>query len=356
MQNVYSQAKMFHYHDKLKAMAAGDVTPPIHVRMKPINACNHRCFYCCYRHENLFLGENMDEKDMIPENKMKEIVADIVDCGVRAVTFTGGGEPLIYPFIERTLLDLLEGGIKVAVLTNGVHLAGKTASILAEGASWVRISIDSTNREMLAKSRHTSLDDFDIIMDNIRSFSRNKSGDCELGINFIITEHNASHVFPFIQMMKESGVDHVKVSECVVSTKGAENNEYHERHFDYVLNEIHRAQEALSDRTFQVINKFHDFDDQYQKQYASCPFTQFLNVIAADLRVYTCQDKAYTRTGILGDLSDQSLKGLWESEDYAALVKNLNPSNVCNHHCVSHGKNLALIDYLSTDKRHLDFV
>ena len=90
MQNVYSHLKPFYFHEKLDSLKNRTITPPLHIRLKPINACNHRCFYCCYRHDSLFLGENMNEKDMIPEPKINEIATDMIKCGVKAVTFTGG--------------------------------------------------------------------------------------------------------------------------------------------------------------------------------------------------------------------------------------------------------------------------
>jgi MoaA/NifB/PqqE/SkfB family radical SAM enzyme len=357
MENVYSQAKMFHYPKRLEALGRGEVLPPMHVRLKPINACNHNCFYCCYRNDNLYLGELLKEKDMIPEAKMAEIVRDMIDMEVQAVTFTGGGEPLIYPYLAKTARTLLEGGIKVAVLTNGGALLGEVAAVLAEGGSWVRVSADSVDGESIAKSRGIAPEAFGKIIRNIENFSRVKNSDCELGVNFIITQYNAHKVFDFIALMKNVGADHVKVSECVMDTTAAENNAYHAAHFEAVKAEIERAASTLSDDGFRVINKFHPMDDQYEKPYTTCPFVSgFLNVIAADQNVYTCQDKAYTRTGLLGSIRDCSLRTFWESAAYHRAVRMVNPSKVCDHHCVQHGKNLALIDYLGTDRRHLEFV
>ena len=281
MDNVYSQVKMFHYPKRLEAMAQGVILPPMHVRLKPINACNHNCFYCCYRNDNLYLGELLNEKDMIPEAKMAEIVRDMIDMGVQAVTFTGGGEPLIYPYFAKTARALLEGGIKVAVLTNGSALSGEVAEVLAQGGSWVRVSADSVDGESIAKSREIAPEAFGKIIRNIENFSRTKHPDCELGINFIITHHNAHKVFDFIQLMKSVGADHVKISECVMDTTAAENNAYHFAYFDKVLAEIERAASTLSDDGFRVINKFHQIDDQYAKTYTTCPFVKgFLNVIS----------------------------------------------------------------------------
>lgn len=356
MQYVYSQLKMFHFHDKLERLAHREVTPPVHIRLKPINACNHRCFYCCYRNENLFLSELMKEKDLIPREKMIEIVNDLIAGGVKAVTFTGGGEPLIYPYIDETVERLCEGGIRVAVLTNGSRLNGRTAALLAQGADWVRISIDATDSETLAKTRSVPADEFDSIIQQMKKFARIKRDACELGINFIITEHNATHVFDFIKLMRDLGANHVKISECIISTKGSENNAYHQEHFKGVLDQILRAENELSLPTFHVINKFHDFEDKFDKKYKQCPFINFINVIAADQNIYTCQDKAYTRTGLLGSVQHGSLKELWESDGYRNKILGIDPSAICNHHCVQHGKNLMLLDYLDAGRRHLEFV
>jgi len=356
MENVYSQVKMFHFGKKLRDLQNGTISPPIHIRLKPINACNHRCFYCCYRNPDLLLNQRFNEKDMIPHGKMLEIIEDIAIGGVKAVTFTGGGEPLIYPYIIEAVETLVNNDVKIAVLTNGSHLKGDIARSLAERASWVRISIDASDREAYAKSRGVGTDEFDKILCNIENFARQKHPGCELGINFIVTQHNVEKVFAFIKLMKERGADHVKVSECVVSISGRRNNQYHAAYFDTVKAQINRAQKELGIDGFGIIDKFHNFEEEYQKHYSRCPFINFINVIAADLKVYSCQDKAYTESGILGSIEKRSLKELWNSDEYAARLTSLNPSRHCGHHCVQHWKNLMLLDYLDSDKRHLEFV
>ncbi|MCD6296444.1 MAG: SPASM domain-containing protein, partial [Deltaproteobacteria bacterium] len=244
----------------------------------------------------------------------------------------------------------------VAVLTNGSALQGDTAKHLAQGASWVRISIDAADRNTFAKSRNVKVEEFDKVMKNIDDFAGMKNDDCELGINLIVTELNFHRVYDFIGLMKSKGANHVKVCGCVVSTDGHENNVYHASYFDQVMSQINRAEDDLSCESFHVINKFHNLKDKFDKRYSWCPFINFLNVIAADLCVYTCQDKAYTKTGFLGLIREQSLRELWQSDEYKERLHGVNPSIICDHHCVQHEKNLALLDYLTTDTRHLEFV
>ncbi len=356
MQNVYSQVKMFYFRDKLQRLESREATPPIHVRLKPTNRCNHRCFYCCYRNKNLYLNQLFNEEDMIPLEKMREITRDLHEMGVQAVTFTGGGEPLIYPSIVETAEYLLNHGIKVATLTNGAALTGDTARVLAGGASWVRVSIDGADSQSLMRSRGVGVEEFEKIIGNIEHFAKIKHKDCELGINFIITKLNWKKTYDFLKLMRDKGVDHVKISECIVSTGGDANNAYHQDYFDMLKQEISRASVDLNSDSFKIFDKFHDLDDKFDKQYTWCPFIHFLNVIGADQTVYTCQDKAYTRKGVLGSLKSQSLRQLWESDEYRRRLLSIDPGRDCDHHCVSHGKNISLLDYLTTDRRHLEFV
>ena len=109
---AYTPFKIFHFSDTLSSMSSDTGIPlaPIHVRIKPINLCNHHCWYCAYKSKDMQLGEEMDQKDQIPENKMLEIVEDLIDMKVKAVTFSGGGEPFLYkPLIKisKKLISIL---------------------------------------------------------------------------------------------------------------------------------------------------------------------------------------------------------------------------------------------------------
>jgi hypothetical protein len=84
--------------------------------------------------------------------------------------------------------------------------------------------------------------------------------------------------------------------------------------------------------------------------------THCLTVIGADLNVYTCQDKAYTTGGLLGSIKGRSFRDLWLGDELRQRLRALDPAKDCRHHCVAHGKNLMLLDYLSADEEHLDFV
>ena len=359
MAKVYSNSKIFHFHEKLADMQAGRWSAPVHVRLKPTNRCNHRCNYCCYRNPALHLSERMDQRDEMPPEKLREITGDLTAMGVKAVTFSGGGEPLCHPDIIQAVEALADVGVKVAMLTNGSLLADRAAEALARRATWVRVSMDAANARDYAQIRGVSEKEFDKVCDNIRGFARAAKGRCVLGVNYIVTKENHRDTLAFLELMKQLGADHVKVSGAVVSTSPRENAEYLAGFYESVKARIAQGAARLNDSSFAVVDRFHmpeSRDEAFERDYTSCPFAQCLTVIAADLNVYTCQDKAYSSAGLLGSIRDRSFRDLWFSDELRRKLEAMNPSTQCRHHCVAHGKNLALLDYLEADHDHLDFV
>ena len=359
MNAVYSMAKIFHHGAKLDDLAAGRSTAPIHVRLKPTNRCNHSCFYCCYRNRALPLSERMVEHDQIPHHKMREIVADIVRMRVKAVTFSGGGEPLMYPHMAETIRRLATGGVKIAMLTNGSLLEGEVAELLATRATWLRVSIDADNGSDYAKSRGVSEKEFGRVCHNIRSFAAMSPRTCTIGANFIVTRQNAARVMDFLQMAKELGFEQVKLSMVVVGTSPEANERYMSPIYQSVKDQIQKAQTILADHRFAITDKVHLPDateESFTRNHTRCPFIQCLTVIGADQNVYVCQDKAYTTAGLLGSIRDRSFSDLWFDEDTKQRLQSLNPSRECLHHCVAQAKNTLLLDYLDADCGHLEFV
>jgi MoaA/NifB/PqqE/SkfB family radical SAM enzyme len=354
MARVYSNMKFLAFTDRLEALREHRLAAPVHVRIKPINHCNHKCWYCAYRTDDLQLGEDMRLEDRIPDAKLLEIADDLVAMGVRAVTFSGGGEPLLYKTLPAVIERLAAGGIRVATLTNGANLRGRMAEAFAAHGTWVRVSLDAWDDDSYVRSRGARPGDFTRLMDNMRAFVATGTR-CVLGVSLIIGEDNHRHIAGLCEQLKAVGVNHVKLSGVVVANEVAENNAYHRRIQPAVAEQIAIAR-TLADERFAVINHYHELEERFDKGYRSCPFLQFLTVIGADCTVYTCQDKAYTATGTLGSIRDTRFRDFWFSEENRARLAALDPSRDCRHHCVAHAKNLVLQEILSLDPDHGVFV
>ncbi len=355
MGRIYANTKLLNYPEKLAALRRGEITAPVHVRIKPTNACNHDCWFCAYRSGAVSLGEEMNVRDKIPPDRMAEIADDLVEMGVKAVTFSGGGEPLIYPRIDETVRRLAEGGVSVAALTNGSRLKGRVADAFATHATWLRVSIDGWDGPSYAKYRGASEDAFEEVMANLAAFSRLGSP-CVLGASIIVDRDNAAHIRHLAGRLKDAGVNHAKVSPCIVSNEAAENDAYHDPIRGVARAQIAEAARDLNDGRFTVVDHYHEMGELFPKDYDSCPFAQYLTVIAADLKVYTCQDKAYTAGGLLGSIAERRFKDFWFSDENRQALNAVDPSRHCRHHCVAEPKNRLLHEVLTIDAAHAAFV
>ena len=354
MAHLYSKFKIFNYKEKVDSLNPDmEIKPPLHIRIKPTNVCAHNCWYCAYRSDNYQLGSEMKLKDYIPKEKMQEIINDIIEMDVKAVTFSGGGDPFYYPYLLETIEKLAQSNVKFASLTNGVLLKGKLAELFAKHGTWLRISIDGWDDKSYAEYRSIKEGEYTKVIDNLRAFKK-LEGNCYLGISIVVDKDNASHIYEMLETFHDIGVNSVKVSACLIGDDIDEVNAYHKPYLEDTKKQIQRAVDDFCGDGFEIQDSYYEITSRYEKDYNWCPYTQINPVIGADMKVYSCHDKAYTPDGMLGSIEDVSFKDFWNNDK--TKFYNINPQKDCSHHCMVNTQNQYLLDYLDIDKNHLEFV
>lgn len=349
----YSELKIFYHQELLHSLMCGERCKPVYIRIKPTNRCNHDCSYCHYRHSYVDLDE-YNPSDEIPRDKMMEIIDDMADIGVKAVTFTGGGEPLIYPYIEEAMEKILDAGIDLSIITNGSMLQGRKAELLAK-AKWVRISVESINDDMYCRIRGIKQHSFDMLCNNIENFSKIKDRSCEFGINVVVGKDNYREVRRIAELMKKLGVNHVKFSPMIVTA----TKEYHKEFKELVSEELAALQSELNCDNFRVIDLYTgDFENSvvFERGYTKCFRKEFECVIAANSKVYYCQDNAYMSKGMVCDLSKVSFKQGWYSDEVTKKFANFDAKTVCTHNCVYDSRNELIGSFVNMDLNHINFI
>ncbi len=352
-QKKYGSKKILWHHDKMDAFRDNKITSPIYVRVKPTNRCNHHCYYCAYDSENPNI-QKFGRKDEIPYSKLMKIIDDFRDMGVKAVTYSGGGEPLVYPNIEDILERTLRYKIDLSMITNGQKLNGRRAELL-KSAKWIRVSLDSCNSKIFAETRRVPESFFYQLTNNLEEFTKSKPASCVLGINFVVQEKNFLEVYNSIKLFRNLGVENIKISPRHIP-EGSEKD--HEPLKEKVIEQINKAKEEI---------KGIEINDDYEngiklsianeRRYSRCYIMQTIPAIGADQNVYFCHDKAWIgkENGVLGSIKKQSFKQLWFSRETAEKFVNFNPIQECKHHCTNDTKNLEIIDYLNCYGIHINF-
>ncbi len=350
----YTPFKVFHYPEKLNSLPkeVEEIKQPVHVRIKPTNICAHKCWYCAYKADDLQLGDEMIERDQIPKEKMFEILQNLKDMNVGAVTFSGGGDPFYYKPLLEVAKWLAVNKIQFASLTNGARLKGELAEVFSNYGTWLRVSLDGWDDASYAKYRGIRKGHFTRLMNNLDSFTK-LNGSCKLGISYIIDHDNAKHIYSLASRLRDIGVNSIKISPCIVSNDGKKNNQYHNKIYALVRKQINLLKNDIAD-DFELFDSYHLLDEKFDKNYNWCPYLQILPIIGADQNIYSCQDKAYTSAGRLGSIENQSFMEFWNKNKDKFF--DINPSKHCIHHCVSNRKNEMIHEYCQVDSLHKAFV
>jgi len=351
-EQIYSKEKIVHHPEKFSALREGKISPPICVRVKPTNKCNHSCFYCLYKTEISGIHKNIKQGDEIPREKMMEILDDFREMGVKAVIYSGGGEPLIHPDILEIIEKTVDYNMDLAIITNGQKLNGLEAEILADNASWVRVSANDCDVETFSKIRGRNEKWFYERNENIKRFAEIKKLSCRLGIHFVIHKENTSKIFDGAKFYKELGVDSIKF----VPMWSKDFFEYHKSFRKSSEEQIKIARQELEDDKFKIIDTYEtDFSSSKtnQRNFSRCYMMQVVPAIGADCGVYPCHDASYEEQKKIGSVKDISFKNLWFSKTREFFEK-FNPSERCkNHACTNDNRNVEIDNKIREIKRKM---
>ena len=348
----YSPFKIVHHIDKLQELKDKHQTVPLQIHIVPSNVCNQRCSFCAYRMKDFPSNERFVEKDILSYEKIREILLSAADMGVKAIQFTGGGEPLVHPHILDIFKDTLSNNLDLALVSNGQALTTEICEILGE-AKWVRISIDSGSPELYSLIRNVSSKIFYKVLDNIRTLIKYRK-DSIIGIGFVVQRENYREIYKCAKISKDLGVNNFRISSAFTPMK----YKYFSSFVDEAR-ELSKKAEDLSDDNFTVFNLFNDrIRDNFEgvQDYDFCPIKELQTFIGADYNVYTCCTLAYNNRGLIGSIKDQTFEELWNSREKTDMFSRHSPKNICKLPCLYKGKNDFINYCISDNPKHGNFI
>ncbi len=341
----YSPFKIAWFPDKLQALADHNVTPPISSLINPTNRCNHDCFFCVYAVNYSGMHDNMALKDELSIDKLYEILDDFKDMDVKAVTFSGGGEPLLHRNAVDYLQRATDNGLDLSIITNAQLLNGRKAELLAN-AKWVRASLDYYTAKGFVKSQRGKPKMFDDVIENCKEFSKIKNKSCDFGCNWVITKENYKDIYEGAKFMKEElNMDNIKFSAVWIK----DFEKYHNTMEKDVIKDLKRIRKEIADESFRVYDNYKITinENTLYRPYHKCLFMQVTTNIGADGIVYNCHNKGYDKNGMVGNINNQSFKEMWFSEETAKYFEEFDSQLSCRHQCAPDLKNIHMHQLLS---------
>jgi MoaA/NifB/PqqE/SkfB family radical SAM enzyme len=320
MGNAYSTDKIVFHGDRLDEMRKGRQAVPVNIQLVPSDFCQASCRYCAYRSPTGLSVQQFGGLDkhgnpthnpmrMIPSAKLRAILDDAADLGVKSITWTGGGEPTAHPDHLEMFEHALDRGLECALNTNGMVLRKGWERILPR-FTYVRFSFDGATEAEYSAIRQTRPEVFHKVLDNIRVLVdevKRQGAGCVVGTGYVVTPEFYPSTPQAVELLRSTGAAYVRLA----SMQSTEDVAVYGDKLEAARASV-RACQALRTPTFEV---FDQFDAALSKRMSGsfCGFQQVVIYIGGNQKVYRCCYVAYSQAGEIGDLRETSLRAWFSS-------------------------------------------
>jgi len=127
--------KLIYHTQHIQNICDSKTVAPIHVSIWPTIKCQCNCSYCCCKNIK-------DKTKELSLDDFKLAINILSKYGCKAIEFSGGGEPLLWPHIEEAIDYASNKKLKISLITNGLSLCNISKNSLSKLA-WIRISLQS---------------------------------------------------------------------------------------------------------------------------------------------------------------------------------------------------------------------
>lgn len=317
-------SKIYNHPDLIADVMKEKPRIPRHFELDPTNRCNLACDGChfAYTHES---NPHLD----MPLPLFEKIVEDMKLNDVRAITFTGGGEPLFNPNHLEFFRLAHEAGIEIGMYTNGVLLNGETADFVAQHFKWCYVSLDATSAEEYQQYKKRGANVFYRNIANLKAILNHPQRQATIGIGYLVSENNYQDLrqtaTDLLNLRGEVGASYVQFRPLVdVGTYQEQKETHHmqgmafesekegwQDHYAWIPESLKILKELQGTPGLSIQTR--KFTDLYagERKYPVCLSTSISSCIGAHGEVWMCLNHRGNPERKLGDLNNESLSDVF---------------------------------------------
>lgn len=265
--------KVYYYLNEIEKSIRGEPIMPVTCEIDLSNKCQLDCNFCMYKH---FRKSNSMFLDWILYIRL---IKSLVSIGAKSVTFTGGGEPTMYPYFNKATDIARLAGLELGLITNGVNLSKiQDLSIF----KFVRVSLDAATSETYEKIKGKNL--FGKVVINIGEAVRDGA---PIGISFVVSKENKHEITKAKKLAKQLGVRYIQFKPVWINGK--------------VFTDYEVEEDVLTLSNIRSIAV-----DQLP-----CDIAGLVGIVSATADVYFCCQHRGDPNYVLGNLNDDSFGIIW---------------------------------------------
>ena len=360
------QAKVIANVDNVIEFVETGNSAPVLVEFDPSNACNHGCYFCISSYIHLPESKHLEtfDRSIMSKEMLLNTCKDLVEMNVKAINWTGGGEPTLNPHLKHAIKYCGENGIKMGMFTNGT-LFDKfdLFEILVDNMTWIRFSIDSGTEKTFNWIRRPGKgQDWNKMYSNLNKLidiNNEKGRKIGIGTGFVITPDTYTEIVDFAKAFGCLDLDYCQYKAEVVNRE-REGGIQREAQFwnEKVVPLLEEAKEILGEKY--QINSYH-LDDLVNdpsllgRHYKKCLGSQIQPCIGADGNVYVCPNHRGYKQYSYGSLKTKSFKEIWSDIDTRQKVMhqidNVECFSNCTQLCKPHESNKMVWEIYDKHKK-----
>ncbi len=345
----FSEFKIYNHIDRIREVIDGGFPPPVTFEIDPTNACNHDCVWCVDQtHREIHKGH-------LKKDVLFRVIDEAAAMGVRSIVLKGGGEPLIYPWIDELLRHIHAAGLPVGIITNGEGIL-KNLDVIRETCSWLRVSVDAGSAETHATVHQPK--------DPIGSYTRIWDGISAIaahvftGIIYVIHPSTYHEMVVAANRAKEAGCRYVAFKRVIAPDEVFNPADY------AAIDANYQRALLLDENGFRIFGwETYNFDEgPNKKPYAICKGHHLVAILCANGEMYACCSTRGQRKFSFGSVYESSLADLWHGERRKRILRHID-TRACAHICVGHTSYMRydhynrLFEYMMrSDRPHGNFL
>jgi hypothetical protein len=205
----FEPTKFFLHADRIRDWLEGKMPMPITLELDLTLSCNDKCPFCphAFAHQGRYL--DLDS--------IRRVLDDAARLGIRGLTITGGGEPLMHPQVLDILRLIRAYPFSAGIITNAGRVNAELADELVATFNWIRVSLDAATEESFQRVRGRRgmahrMERISLLVDAKRRRQRN---DCEIGSSFLTCSEVAGEIVEAAYLSRAIGFDYIQFKPMV---------------------------------------------------------------------------------------------------------------------------------------------
>lgn len=283
---------------------------PVLVEVSPTNKCNEHCSYCFYK--------NMHDSTSIKREALWSALWDLKQLGVKAINWTGGGEPTLYEHFSSTVKFAHDLGLKQGLFTNGTRPVKNP-----EFFDWIRVSV-CDNR---------------LHCEHIREWAQKTT----VGVCMTVTKQNVQKVKRLRELAEIFGAHYFQVRPALQPPGKPQLVFNQEKLFE-------RVQKNAKIPVYLSPYKWNEYLKPHK--YAKCYGFHFCPFIDSNGDIVACAYHLKQENYVFGNIEKQPFAEVWKNRPDFVPVKNC--QNCCKNHEIN--KLLYFLKFGDKELKHQEFI